>query len=180
MKNVIIGLILVVALGVVLYLAPKKDNPPATGTNNAVVTDYATCVSAGFPIAQTSPETCSTPDGRTFTDASTPAQTNEAQIITPVTADIVTSPMTIKAKIPGSWFFEANVPIVLKDENGNILAQKGYMTSEDWMTTNLIDVNTTLSFKAPKTDYGKLEIHNDNPSGDPENDKVVYVTVRFK
>jgi hypothetical protein len=123
--------------------------------------------------------TCSTPDGRTFSDTST-SSNSDAVITTPKTADVVTSPMTIKAQIPNGWFFEANVPIILKDENGKVLAQKGYMTSQDWTAPGMINVDTTLSFKAPTTDYGRLEIHNDNPSGDPVNDKFVFVTVRFK
>jgi hypothetical protein len=53
MKNLVIGLILIAVLGLVLYFAPQKSNAPTTGTNNAIVTDYASCVSAGFPIAQT-------------------------------------------------------------------------------------------------------------------------------
>jgi hypothetical protein len=179
MKNLVIGLILIAVLGLVLYFAPQKSNAPTTGTNNAIVTDYASCVSAGFPIAQTNPVTCSTPDGRIFTD-NTSTSEPEAVIDVPQTAQIVTSPMTIKGKALNSWFFEANLPIVLKDETGKVIAQKGFMTTEDWTSPGYKTIDTTLSFKAPATDYGTLEIHNDNPSGDPARDKFVSVTVRFK
>src|SRR4051812_29538164 len=115
MKNLVIGLILIAALGLVLYLAPQKTNAPTNNNNTPVVTDYASCVSAGYPIAQTSPVTCSTPDGRIFTD-NTSASEPEAVIDIPQTAQIVTSPLAIKGKALNSWFFEANLPIILKDE----------------------------------------------------------------
>jgi len=182
-RNVIIGVVVLAVVVAILSMLPKSSKAPTndnTGTNNAIVTDYASCVSAGFPIAQTRPLTCSTPDGRTFTDNSQPAQQEEVVIDMPQIAQIVTSPMTIKGKALNTWFFEANIVIELRDENGKVLAQKGYLTPDDWMTPGYKTIDTTLSFKAPSTDYGELVIHNDNPSGLPQNDKEFKVPVRFK
>lgn len=179
MKNLVIGLILIVALGLVLYFSPRITKAPTNNTPRITVADYASCVVAGYPIEQTSPMTCTTPDGRTFTDLST-APNQDVYIDTPQLAQIVTSPMIIKGRARGNWFFEANLPIELQDENGNVLAKKGYMTSDNWMTTDYVTIDTSLSFKAPPTDYGKLIIRNDNPSGLPENDKSFEVPVRFK
>ncbi|HEX5429933.1 MAG TPA: Gmad2 immunoglobulin-like domain-containing protein [Patescibacteria group bacterium] len=178
-RNIIIGVVVLAVVIALLSFMPEKSQAPTTNNNTQTATDYASCALAGYPIEQTNPPTCTTPQGQTFTDQS--AVTNQDVIITtPKIADIVTSPMTISGKVRGTWFFEANLPIELEDEDGNVLAQTGYHTDENWMTSDYVDVNTTLKFPAPTTDYGKLVIHNDNPSGDPANDKSFEVPVRFK
>jgi hypothetical protein len=176
-RNIIIAVV-VLAVGIgILSILPKQTAAPTN--NNPVVVDYNSCVTAGYPIAQTNPTTCTTPDGRTFSNTEVVTEP-DVVIDTPQIAQIVTSPMTIKGKVKNSWFFEANLPIELRDENGKVLAQKGYMTPDDWMTPGYKTLDTTLSFKAPTTDYGVLVIHNDNPSGLPENDKKFEVPIRFK
>ena len=184
MKNFFLGLVVVVVGILILYALPRQTQAPNNnGTNNnsnnqVIIDDFKSCAQAGYQIIETDPSQCQTPDGRAFTDTSIPAP--DVAVSDPTVAQVVTSPMTIKGKVRGNWFFEANIPIILKDENGKVLAQKGYLTSENWQTADYVNVDTTLKFPAPKTDYGVLEIHNDNPSGMPENDKVFKVPVRFK
>lgn len=179
MKNFIIGALLIAILGLILYFAPHTSQAPTTTNNQPLVVDYDTCVAANNPITQGKPLTCTTADGRDFVDT-TAVSEPDVVIDTPVIAQTVTSPMTVKGKARGSWFFEANLPILLKDENGKVLAQVGYHTTENWMTNDYVSINTTLKFPAPTTDYGVLVIHNDNPSGDPANDKTFEVPVRFR
>lgn len=176
MKEFLGGLLIVVVGVLVLWLLPNKTQAPTN--NNIIVADFQSCVNAGYEIVpNSSPAQCRTPGGVTYTEV---VSNPDAIIDTPKVADVVTSPLRITGKVRGNWFFEANLPIVLKDENGVILAQKGYMTAENWMTTDYINVDTTLSFRAPSTDYGVLIISNDNPSGLPENDKSVSIPVRFR
>ena len=177
MKNIIIGILLVAIAVLVLYVIPKPTAAPTTNNNPVVVNDFQSCVAAGNQILDTDPAQCKTADGQTFTEA---VQTADVIVSSPTVAQIVTSPLTVTAKVRGTWFNEANLPIELQDENGKVLAQKGYMTTDNWMTTDYVNVNTTLSFKAPTTDYGKLVIKKDNPSGDPARDQSFEVPVRFK
>jgi hypothetical protein len=179
MKTLVIGLILIAALGLVLYFAPKTQAPSTNTPNNSqiTVTDFKTCVSAGYVITESDPAICTTPDGHQYTEST---QAPDVVINEPFVAQVVTSPMTITGKVRGTWFSEANLPIELQDESGKVIAQMGYMTSDNWMTTDYVNVNTTLSFKAPSTDYGKLIIRKDNPSGDPARDQSFEVPVRFK
>ena len=87
--------------------------------------------------------------------------------------------MTVKGRARGSWYFEANLPVALKDSNGNILVQKGMQAQTDWMTTNYVDFQDTLTFSMPPTQYGELVISKDNPSGEPQNDAQFSVPVKF-
>jgi hypothetical protein len=101
-------------------------------------------------------------------------------ISTPQKNDLVTSPLTVSGKAKGNWFFEANLPVVLKDQNGNILAQKGFHSLGDWTAMDYVNFSDTLTFSTPQTEYGVLIIQNDNASGDPTYDKSYAVVVRFK
>ncbi len=93
--------------------------------------------------------------------------------------DLVTSPMTVKGRARGNWYFEATMPGKLKDSLGNILVQQPLHAITDWMTTNYVDFNETFVFTLPATQYGTLEIDKDNPSGEPINDASFTVPVKF-
>lgn len=108
----------------------------------------------------------------------------EVVVETPQRGDLVTSPLLVKGKARGTWFFEANLPVTLKDQDGKILAQKGFMANPpaggDWMTEDYVEFEDSLTFTAPTTEFGVLIIQNDNPSGLEENEKSFAVPVRFK
>ncbi len=176
MKNVLIAIIIGVVVAGILYIIPHKTQAPVQAPINVV--DFQTCVDAGNQVLETDPPVCSTPDGKTFVGQTTASA--DVVLDTPQFGDLVASPLTITGKAKGTWFFEANLPIELKDEQGNVIAQQGYHTDDNWMTEDYVNINTQLTFPTPATDYGVLIIHNDNPSGMPENDKQYAVPVRFK
>ncbi len=178
-SNYIIGLIvLVVVAAFVIYFVPQvAQSPQVNVPANQEITSFNACVDAGYPVTETYPPTCRTPDGKTFTAAVTDP---EVVIDSPKIGDIVTSPIRVTGKAKGNWFFEANIPVMLKDENGTVIAQQGMHADGDWMTTDYVNFSGMLSFPTPTTDYGVLIINNDNPSGLPEFDKSFVVPVRFK
>ncbi len=92
---------------------------------------------------------------------------------------IVQSPLKLTGELPGTWYFEANLPVSLVDANGTILVMKGAQGQGDWMTTEYVPFSVTLTFAKPKTSTGFLIIKNDNPSGLPEHDKTIKIPVRF-
>lgn len=173
MKNaIIIALLVIIAVLAVVFI-PKKDDQDAVAVNS-----FIECSEAGYPILETFPEQCRTPDGRVFTDDLN--ETVDVVISTPERGGLVTSPLTVSGKARGNWFFEANLPVTLKDETGKVLAQVGAMTSEDWMTTEFVNFTTVLNFQQPTTEFGVLLIEKDNPSGLPENDASYAIPVRFR
>ncbi len=101
---------------------------------------------------------------------------------TPLPNEIIASPLKIKGQARGNWFFEASFPISMVDANGNevILEPSYIMTNEDWMTTDFISFETTVTFSKPNTAEGKLILHKDNPSGLPEFDAEMIVPVKFE
>lgn len=88
MKNALISLI-VVGVGICLFSAYKIYT---NGTPAVTISSYEGCVAAGYPILESYPEQCKTPDGQTFVNpnatpvvppptetppSTPPAQTNE-------------------------------------------------------------------------------------------------------
>lgn len=104
----------------------------------------------------------------------------EVMVDLPKYGDLVASPLKISGKARGFWFFEANLPVVLKDQNGKVLVQKGLQATSNWMTTDFVPFEGQLEFAAPTTEFGVLIIQKDNPSGDPKFDASFAVPVRFK
>jgi hypothetical protein len=105
----------------------------------------------------------------------------EVVVETPTRGQVVTSPLTVTGKARGNWFFEANLPVTLKDLDGNVLAQVGAQAQGDWMTTEHVGFTTVLEFQVPADEeFGVLVIEKDNPSGLEEYDKSFTVPVRFR
>lgn len=166
-----IGVLVAVAIAVI-FLIPKKQQP------EKMATDFESCQAAGGNITNTEPRECTMPDGTSFEEEQ--AAEPEVVVTAPEYGGLATSPLTVTGKAKGFWFFEANIPVTLKDQNGKILAQKGFMTSDDWMTEEYVNFSGTLEFATPETEFGVLIISKDNPSGDPERDASFAVPVRFK
>lgn len=143
-----------------------------------VVEDFHSCEQAGGVISDTEPVTCTTEDGQVFSEEE--SSVPEVILDTPAFGELVSSPMTVTGRARGFWFFEANIPVTLKDQNGNILVQKGFQANGDWMTPEYVEFSDTLTFPQPTTDFGVLIINKDNPSGLEEFDASFAVPVRFK
>lgn len=165
--------VLIILTAVALFVIKLKPK-----TSLPVVTDFSSCVDAqGGQVLQTFPPIC-TYEGKSFVQQP-PIQQASVIVDTPQPNDLVTSPLVVQGRAVGSWYFEANLPVTLKDTNGNVLAQKGFQAIGDWMTPNYVDFDDTLTFTTPATQYGVLIISKDNPSGLPQNDASFAVPVRF-
>lgn len=96
--------------------------------------------------------------------------------------DTITSPLTITGEVRGSWSFEASFPIDLNygGEDLITIASTSATLNGDWMTNDYMPFTATLSFTPPAdAASGILIIHNANPSGLPENDDSVGISVNF-
>lgn len=178
---VIVG---VIALGFLYYSKRESDY--------SAVTNFSECKQAGYPIMESYPEKCQTPDGRQFINevATTTPSTSTTTLpitgkenlirVTSVSSNqIVASPLTVEGTARGYWYFEASFPVELRDGNGKVLASGPATARTDWMTEEFVPFSITLTFARPVTATGTLILHKDNPSGLPENDDELRIPVRF-
>jgi len=168
----IIGLIVLVVIAVLLW--PKLHKPP---TPAVTVTDFSSCQDAGGVVADGEPVTC-TYQGQTYSEQSTLVP--DVVLDSPQYGDLVKSPMSVVGKARGTWFFEATMPVVLKDDTGKVLFQGPIQAAGDWMTTDYVNFALAIPFDPGQAQYGVLIISKDNPSGDPTKDASYAVPLRFK
>ena len=77
--------------------------------------------------------------------------------------DKISTPLIIKGKAKGTWYFEASFPVVLTDLDGVILAQGVAKANSDWMTTNFVPFTATINFtKSNNSQNGFLILKKDN------------------
>lgn len=115
-------------------------------------------------------------------DANPAGNCREALITiqTPSAGAIIESPLTIRGRARGSWFFEGDFPIELRDADGNVMARSFVTASSDWMTTDFVDFSGSLTFTNPKRgSRGTLVLVKDNPSDRTELDDSTAIPVFF-
>ena len=177
-KKIFIFLIIVILGGTVLYFTVCKPGEAPTPDINS----FEECVSAGYPVLESYPRQCKTPDGKTFTEdiGNELEKADLIQIDNPRPNQIMESPLFIKGKARGNWYFEADFPVKLFDDNGFLLGITPAQALGDWMTEDFVPFNSTLLFAVPSTPKGRLILEKDNPSGLPEYADELTIPVYFK
>jgi hypothetical protein len=105
-------------------------------------------------------------------------------VTTPLPQSTVSSPVTIKGKAVGNWFFEASAPVDIVNWDGLIIGQ-GHVTVDegyDWMTTDMVPFTGSVSYDATKLGaykYGWIIMRKDNPSGEAKFDDSLEFKVLF-
>jgi hypothetical protein len=116
-----------------------------------------------------------------FIASEKPTQDAMIRIDSPKSGAHISSPLKVTGQARGNWFFEASFPVVLTDASGNVLAQVPAQAKGDWMTTEFVPFEATLTFsKQVAGSRGVLILKKDNPSGLPANDDSRTVQVYFK
>lgn len=175
-KRVLQIILLIILVAVAWVLWPKLRN--TNESQYANVNDFASCQQAGGEVVDGEPVTCKLSDGRTFQEAE---QVQPDVVLDyPKYGDKVTSPLTIVGKARGNWFFEAQMPVTLKDDKGNVLFNGPATAQGDWMTTDYVPFSLKLTFDPKAAEFGVLIIEKDNPSGLPEFDSSFAIPVKFK
>lgn len=103
------------------------------------------------------------------------------QVEQPKPHAVISSPQTITGQARGYWFFEADFPIILEDEQGKVIATAIATADGEWMTENFVPFTATLEFNRP-TDVTRafLVFQRDNPSDLRENDRELRIPIRLK
>jgi len=88
--------------------------------------------------------------------------------------------VVITGSISGSYFFEGNVLINVLDKNKKVLKEGNGNAKTDWMTEDPVGFDSIIDFTRLPKGFAYIEIHNDNASGLPENDKSILVPIIIK
>lgn len=174
----------VVALAVVVtvwffFFRPQEIVAPT-------VLSFEDCVAAGYPVMESYPRQCRTPDGRTYAEEITPpisynnATANNIVATTPGPGAVVGKEFSVIGQARGPWFFEASFPIEVLDKDGKQLAIGIAQAQGEWMTENFVPFRADI--KVPESYIGKatLVMRKDNPSGLLEHDASISYPITIE
>lgn len=172
---IVVAIILVLVGAVFAYRQYRKH------VQVSKINSFNECAAAGFPILESYPPQCKTPDNRSFTQdiGNVLEYRDEIIVENPRPNQKITSPLEVKGRARGSWYFEANFSAELFDTNDKSLGTAIITAEGDWMTEDFVPFTGELSFNTPATEKGKLIIRNANPSDLPENSKTLIIPVAF-
>lgn len=94
------------------------------------------------------------------------------------------SPIVVKGRARGNWFFEATAPVTITNWDGLIIGQ-GYISVDqpyDWMTTDFVPFTGTITYDKTQLgayNHGYIIFKNSNASGEPQFDKSLEFKILF-
>lgn len=176
-KIIILAVILILIIGgVYAYIQFNKS------IQLAIASKFEECEAAGYPVAESYPRICTTPDGRSLVEdiGNELEYTDFIRVDSPRPNTTIKSPLVIAGMARGTWFWEGNSTAELYDGSGKSIGFGHVVATGEWMTSDFVSMEGKIEFENPDTLIGKLVLRNDNPSGLAENQKELTVPVRFK
>lgn len=181
MKNrtvIIILLVPIIAAGAGYYLWGSVTTDRA---EPAAIAGFEDCAKY-YAILESYPRQCKTPDGTTFVEkiGNELEKQNLIRVASPRRNAAIASPLRVLGEARGTWYFEASFPVELLDQNGKRIAIQPAQAKGEWMTTEFVPFEVTLTFSAqPTGGTGTLILRKDNPSGLPEHDDALTIPITF-
>jgi hypothetical protein len=170
MKKIIIILIIVLIALIAIYFTNFRASDS--------ISDFNSCLSAGYPIMESYPRQCRVGDQTFVEDIGNKLEKMDLiRADFPKPNDVVSSPINIRGEARGYWFFEASFPVKLTDKDGNIIAQHYAQAKDDWMSEDFVPFSADLEFFFSGTEKGELILEKDNPSGLPEYEDFLRIPV---
>ncbi len=152
------------------------------------VLSFEECVAAGYPVMESYPRQCRTPDGRLYVEDIAPAAKitytnatiNNISVDLPAPGGVVGKEFSVVGKARGTWFFEASFPVEILDKNGKSLVVVPAQAQSDWMTENFVPFKATLKVPNGYAGAATLVLRKDNPSGLPQNDASISFPITIE
>lgn len=83
--------------------------------------------------------------------------------------------LSYRGAIKGGYFFEGNISVSALSTK---VAKTGYATATtDWMTLGPVEFEGNIDLSSLPKGPGYIQIHNDNASGLPENNKLILIPI---
>jgi len=181
-KKTLITVLLVVALLIVLFIYMK----PKDITQTVQVLFFSECAAAGYPVMESHPRQCRTPDGRTYAEELPEKITYDnasADNIVPelpFPGAVVGKSFTVTGKARGTWYFEASFPIEVLDKDGKSLAQSYAQAQGEWMTEDFVPFKGDIQVPSSYIGSATLILRKDNPSGLPQHDASISFPITIE
>lgn len=150
--------------------------------DNTEPVNFKECALKGYPILESLPNQCRTPDGKVFLEKDNNTTDDKSDLIkvdAPLPNEAVKSPLLISGLARGNWFFEASFPVNLLDDKDNEIASGTAKAEGEWMTAEFVPFKAELKFEKPATKLGKLILKKDNPSDFRQYDDEIIIPVAF-
>lgn len=150
------------------------------------VNSFETCLEAGYPVLESYPRQCKTPDGLFYTE----------EIVSNITYNN-TTPDKIKVELPfpgavvgkefkvigeaKGFYFEGSFPVQVLDKDGNILVSHYATAQGEWMTSELVPFVADIKIDGDYIGPATLVLHKDNVSDMRELDASISfpITVEY-
>lgn len=174
MKKILLIIVVIGLVAVGVYYLTGKEKV-------SDISSFEKCVEAGYPVMESYPRKCQVPEGDLFSEyiGNEFEKQDLIFINNPRPNQEISSPLNISGEARGYWYFEADFPIELLDENGNVIETAIASAQDDWMTEDFVEFEAVLEFEKPASQKGTLILKKDNPSGLPENDDELIVPIKF-
>ncbi len=101
----------------------------------------------------------------------------EIMVDSPLPNQAVTSPLIVKGRARGNWFFETIFPVELLDGQNKVIGSGQARARGDWMTNDLVPFTAEVNYQITATTTGFLVLKNDNSSGLPRYQKKFAIPV---
>jgi hypothetical protein len=111
------------------------------------------------------------------TPAPTPFTSANVRVSAPLPGTVLGKTFRVAGEARGSWYFEANLPLLVKDMNGNTVGNGFAMAQGEWMTTDFVPFEGKVEVDAAFSGPATLVVMKDNPSGLPENDDSIDFSI---
>lgn len=162
-KTIIISLVVFLGLAFGAAWREKRSFQPEVG-------DFDDCARF-YPVAPVQPLQCWTPEGRLFVKYSFD---DERVRIDPVKGWTVRNGrVEVSGMVVGHWFFEADFPAEIWDQQGRRLALGIARAEGEWMTSDLVPFRIVFEVERPLPEEIILVLLKDNPTGLPEHDDAL-------
>ncbi len=144
------------------------------------IKNFEECAASGYPILESYPRQCKTGNQMFTENVGNSLEKGDLIVLDfPKPNQKIVSPLNLKGKARGSWFFEAQFPIELFDSKGNQIATVPAKAIGEWMSPDFVNFTATLTFTKPDSLKGELILKKDNPSGLTQNDDRLTIPVTF-
>ncbi|HEY4527127.1 MAG TPA: Gmad2 immunoglobulin-like domain-containing protein [Candidatus Paceibacterota bacterium] len=107
-----------------------------------------------------------------------PAPLSSRVVVTsPQAKQHVEQTFTVAGVAPGPWFFEAQFPMQVRDMEGNVVGRATATAQGEWMTEKQVTFTAMMQIDATFHGEAILILMKDNPSGMPEHDDAIELSI---